>query len=107
VVQHGFFKGRSAVSNLMESASLCIRRTEKGVQTDAAYTDFCKAFDRINHLILLAKLSSYVIVSKLNSWFSSYLRGQTQTVRIGNHESEVIYVKSGVPQGSHMGLLLC
>jgi hypothetical protein len=83
---------------------LCIRRTEKGVQTDAGYTDFWKAFDRINHLILLAKLSSYVIVSKLNS---SYLRGQTQTLRIGNHESEVIYVKSGVPQGSHLGPLLC
>jgi hypothetical protein len=105
-VQHGFFKGRSAVSNLMEFASLCIRRMEEGIQTDAVYTDFSKAFDRINHLILLAKLRSYGIVSKLNSWFSSYLKGRTQTVRICKHESEVIYVKSGVPQGSHLGPLL-
>jgi hypothetical protein len=52
VVQHGFFKGRSAVSNLMELSSLCIRWMEEGIQTDAVYTDFSKAFDRINHFIL-------------------------------------------------------
>jgi hypothetical protein len=50
VVQHGFFKGRSAVSNLMEFASLCIRLMEVGIQTDAVYTDFSKAFDRIEEL---------------------------------------------------------
>jgi hypothetical protein len=75
LVQHGFFKGRSVVSNLMEFASLCIRRMREGIQTDAVYTDFSK--DWINHLILLAKLRSYGIVSKLNSWLSSYLGGRT------------------------------
>jgi hypothetical protein len=95
VVQHGFFKGRSAFLNLMEFAFLCIRQMEEGIQTDAVYTDFSKAFDRINHLILLAKLRSYGIVSKLS------LRGRTQTKRIGKRESKVIYVKSGGPQGSH------
>jgi hypothetical protein len=44
VVQHGFFKGRSAVSNLMEFAFLFIRRMEEGIQTDSVYTDFSKAF---------------------------------------------------------------
>jgi hypothetical protein len=76
VVQHGFFKSRSAVSNLMEIASLCIRRMEESIHTDAVYTDFSKAFDRINHFILLAKLRSYGIVSELNSWFLSYLGGR-------------------------------
>jgi hypothetical protein len=52
------------------------------------------------------KLRIYGIVSKLDSWFLSYLTGRTQTVRIGKHESEVIYVKSGVQQGSHLGPLL-
>jgi hypothetical protein len=80
VFQHGFFVGRSAVLILIELASLCIRRMEEGIQTDAVYTDFSKAFDRIHHLILLANLRSYGIVSKLNSWFSSYLKGRTQTV---------------------------
>jgi hypothetical protein len=47
VVQHGFFKGRSAVSNLMEFASLCIRRMEEGIQTDAVYTDFSKLYAEI------------------------------------------------------------
>jgi hypothetical protein len=73
---------------------------------DAVDTDFSKGFHRNNHLILLAKLRSCGIVSELNSWFSSCMRGQTQTVRICKHESEVIYVKSGEPQGSHLGPLL-
>jgi hypothetical protein len=71
VVQDGFFKGRSAFSNLMVFASLCIRRMEEGIQMDAIYIDFSKAFDRINHLILLAKLRNYGIVSKLNSNFQN------------------------------------
>jgi hypothetical protein len=89
VVQHGFFKGMSAILNLMDFASLCIRRMEEGIQTNAVYTDFLKAFDRINHLILLAKLRSYGVVSKLNSWFSSYLGGRTQAVRIRSNLCEV------------------
>jgi hypothetical protein len=73
----------------MELVSLCIRRMEEGIQTNAVYTDFLKAFDRINHLILLAKLRSYGVVSKLNSWFSSYLGGRTQAVRIRSNLCEV------------------
>jgi Reverse transcriptase (RNA-dependent DNA polymerase) len=42
----------------------------------------------------------------LHSWFSSYLSGSTQTVRIGINKSSQIIVKSGVPQGSHLGPLL-
>jgi hypothetical protein len=83
VVQHGFLKGRSAVSNFMDFVSLCNRRMEESIQTDAVYTDFSKVFDQINHLILWAKLRSYGVVSKLNSWISSYLKSRTQTVRIG------------------------
>jgi hypothetical protein len=63
-------------------------------------------FKLIFRKLLIAQLRSYGIVSKLNSWVSSYLKGRRQTLRIGKHVSEVIYVKSGVPQGSHLGPLL-
>jgi hypothetical protein len=42
----------------MEFISLCIRRVEEAIQTDAVYTDFSKAFDRINHFDFLANLKS-------------------------------------------------
>jgi hypothetical protein len=58
VVQPEFFKSRSTVSNSMEFASLCIRRMEEGIQTDAVYTDFSKAYDRVNDLVLLRKVEN-------------------------------------------------
>jgi hypothetical protein len=104
--QHGFMKCRSAVSNLMEFTSFCVKAMENGCQVDAVYTDFSKAFDRLNHLLLLKKLRTYGFVSRMYRWIESYLTGRTQTVRVGDFESKIIQVRSGVPQGSHLGPLL-
>jgi hypothetical protein len=55
--QHGLFKGRATVTNLVKFISYVFNCMEKGVQVDAIYTDFPKAFDKVSHRLLLRKLA--------------------------------------------------
>lgn len=104
--QHGFVRGRSTTTNLLELTSTVVRAFECRSQTDVVYTDFSKAFDRVNHQILLLKLERLGFPVWLTKWISSYLTGRTQQVLFNNYVSTTIHVTSGVPQGSHIGPLL-
>lgn len=104
--QHGFISGRSTSSNLMIFANYARNVMESGFQVDCIYTDFSKAFDRVQHDVLIAKLSKLGIHSSLLNWITSYLTNRTQRVKIRGCISRQIDVKSGVPQGSHLGPLL-
>ena len=73
---------------------------------DAVYTDFSKAFDKVDHNILACKLEIHGIRGNLLKWIKSYLSNREQIVRIKNSRSKSIKVTSSVPQGSHMGPLL-
>ena len=75
-------------------------------QIDAIYTDFQKAFDRVDHKLLIFKLKKIGIEGNILDWISSYLTNRTQVVKFKNSFSEEINVISGVPQGSHLGPLL-
>ena len=68
--------------------------------------DFSKAFDMVNHDILLEKLHHYVIRGIANKWFSSYLADREQYVSVGNKNSSTSKLKYGIPQGSILGPLL-
>ena len=70
------------------------------------YLDFAKAFDKVDHVILLKKLEAYGIRGKILQWLNTFLTNRSQRVRIGNHLSEEVKVMSGVPQGSVLGPLL-
>ena len=74
----------------------------KKLQTDTIYIDFSKAFDKVNHKILLRKLNAIGLNFKLLSWLNSYLCNRKQFVQLGNSQSEIFKVTSGVPQGSHL-----
>ena len=104
--QHGFIGGRSTTTNLMEFTDVAIRTIEDGYQLDTFYADFSKAFDRVNHGILIKKLMSFGLNDAIILWIYSYLSDRYQAVKICDTVSDLYPVKSGVPQGSHIGPLL-
>ena len=72
----------------------------------AMVIDLQKAFDTVNHDILLSKLNHYRIRGVAFYWFKNYLRTRTQYGTINNERSEIQTIKYGVPQGSIVGPLL-
>ena len=70
------------------------------------FVDLQKAFDTVEHDILLAKLEHYGICGMVNNWFKSYHFDRKQIVSINGHSSYQASVKYGVSQGSVFGLLL-
>ena len=104
--QHGFYPKRSVVTNLSVIVEEIVEALNDGLELHAVYMDMSKAFDRVNIDLLLKKLLGFGICGNLLEWFSSYLHGRTQRVRIKNFISNLINVTSGVPQGSHLGPLL-
>lgn len=104
--QHGFSKGKSTSTNLLILQQSILSGFEMNKQTDVIYTDFSKAFDKVNHQLLLAKLEAMGIFGTLLEWISSYLSKRRQFVLVKNHKSVEYRASSGVPQGSHLGPLL-
>ena len=104
--QHGFFAARSACTNLLCYQNKILNAFDKGHQIDSVYTDFSKAFDKVNHQVLLMKLSNNGLSGPLLSWFKTYLSERFQIIRYKNYYSRPIHVTSGVPQGAHLAPLL-
>lgn len=104
--QHGFRKGCSTISNVLQLTTHVNQGFVQGKQTDAVYTDFSKAFDKVNHRLLLIKLDLLGFTSRSLNWIKSYLLDRTQCVKFNNKYSKNILVTSGVPQGSHLGPIL-
>lgn len=101
--QHGFMRSRSTASNLAEFIYFAQKCLNSGHQVDVLYTDFSKAFDRVNHKKLIRKLRAFNLPYNLVSWLESYLLDRTQYVNYGNSASYEFTCTSGVPQGSHLG----
>lgn len=104
--QHGFISGKSTVTNLLEFTCHITNSFSKGLQTDVVFTDLSKAFDKVNHSLLIYKLEKIGFPINLVKWLASYLHDRTQRVLFNSVCSQEIYVCSGVPQGSHIGPLL-
>lgn len=104
--QHGFVQGRSTLTNLINTTQAISRVMDKTGQIDVIYIDLSKAFDTLDHRILLKKLSSFGLSQSLVQIFSSYLSNRFQYVQCRGHKSDPYSQKSGVPQGSVLGPLL-
>ena len=70
------------------------------------FIDLQKAFDTVNHRILLTKLERYGVRGIPLQWFNSYLSDRTQFTFVNEQESTLNYIRYGVPQGSVLGPLL-
>ena len=104
--QFGFQKGKYTSHAILDIHSKIIKAFEDSKIACCIFLDFAKAFDTVNHKILLKKLSYYGIRGTTLSWFDSYLCNRPQTVKINNSLSDILNVKCGVPQGSVLGPLL-
>lgn len=104
--QHGFVNGRSTVTNLTTLSHFVAVALDSNTQVDVVYTDFSKAFDRIDHNILLDKLRSLGFSVSLVNLFQSYLSDRVSYVDVEGFHSSKFKINSGVPQGSNLGPLL-
>ena len=96
--QHGFLPGRSCQSNLLEFLERVTDDTDRGNNTDVAYLDFAKAFDKVPHARVLVKLKALGVNNQISSWIEAWLRDSRQRVVVSGEESAWSAVSSGVPQ---------
>ena len=104
--QHGFRKNRSTNSAIFEFLNGLYENLDNNKRTIGLFMDLTKAFDLVDHSLLLDKLEAYGLKGKVNEYIKSYLRGRTQIVEIDKIRSHPEEVKQGVPQGSVLGPLL-
>ena len=95
-----------AVVSYLNSPSFVTQPLNEKKSTATVLLDFSKAFDTIDHNILVKKLECYGIRCKSNEWFCSYLANRRQYVKINDNKSITSTITCGVPQGSILGPLL-
>jgi hypothetical protein len=104
--QFGFIKGFSTSMALTDFYDKISKYLENNEFAIGVFIDLQKAFDTLDHSILLRKLNHYGVRGVALNWFTSYLHGRTQCVSIANSTSALLPITCGVPQGSILGPLL-
>jgi len=113
--QHGFRSGRSVISAAVAFIESVIESVDKGKHTTGIFMDLSRAFDSVNHLILIEKLKNIGVSKTSLNWFTTFLVNRFQYVEVKhlspsnklmNICSDLELVKYGVPQGSILGPLL-
>ena len=104
--QYGFRRGHNtthATLDFLQTVETALKDDEYAI---GVFCDLSKAFDTLDHDILLAKLDHYGIRGNILSWLKSYLSNRKQFVDMNGTRSELCDITVGVPQGSILGPLL-
>jgi hypothetical protein len=104
--QYGFRDKYSTQHALIDIVNNIQTNMEKKMFSCGIFLDLKKAFDTVDHSILLYKLDHYGVRGIINIWFKSYLTGRIQTTQSGDNISTKEFSKYGIPQGSVLGPLL-
>ena len=104
--QFGFRKAHSTIDTLINITERIREKLDNREFACGVFIDLQKAFDTVDHEILLSKLDHYGIRGIEHAWFKSYLSDRSQFVSLSNSNSELLPIRHGVPQGSVLGPLL-
>ena len=104
--QYGFRKKHWTFMAILELTNKIFDSFEKNEFTIGIFIDLKKAFDTVNHSILLDKLNFYGIRGTPFNWMHSYLLSRSQYVQIDSWKSPLLPIKCGVPKGPVLGPLL-
>jgi hypothetical protein len=104
--QSGFRPKHSCSTALTHMTDRWLAALDSGNLVGVVFVDLAKAFDSVNHNILLNKFKSYGCSPRTVNWFQSYLDNRSQVVHINGHMSKEENILCGVPQGSILGPLL-
>ena len=104
--QYGFRSGKTTTQAILQFLDYVYSSLDSGSNVVSVFCDFSKAFDSVDHSVLLVKLQHYGIRGFCLDWFRSFLTDRSQHVVVGGEASENLPVSHGVPQGSVLGPLL-
>ena len=101
--QFAFRKLHSTTTSMLNITETWYKNIDERKLNVSVFLDLKKAFDTVDHDILLSKLSALGVIEKSHCWFTSYLRNREQFCRVDGQKSSTKSVNCGIPQGSCLG----